>query len=78
MNSFLLSRITLDEAICHGKPTLRGSRLMVEAILELMASGMPHQELLDDYPGLEQDDLYACLWYAVELSRFSSSRMVAA
>ncbi|MDX1906972.1 MAG: DUF433 domain-containing protein [Bacteroidia bacterium] len=57
-----LSRITLDESICHGKPTLRGSRLMVETVLELMASGMTVADLIADYPGLEAEDVYACLW----------------
>lgn len=51
---------------------------MVETILELMASGMTNEEILADYPGLEQDDIFACLWYAVRLSKFSSSRPVAA
>ena len=78
MDTALLSRITLDTEICNGRPTLRGSRLMVETILELMAAGMTNEELLADYPGLEQDDLFACLWYAVQLSKFSSSRSVAA
>jgi uncharacterized protein (DUF433 family) len=60
----LLSRITIDADICHGKPTVRGSRIMVKTILELLSSGMSNQEILDDYPKLEQADILACLSFA--------------
>ena len=59
--SDLLSRITIDSEICHGKPTIRNSRIMVKTILELLTSGMTYQEILDDYPKLENDDILACL-----------------
>lgn len=68
----LLNRITVDPEICHGKPTIRGSRLLVITILELLASGMTWAELLADYPGLESDDIQACLEYAVQLARFKT------
>jgi len=58
-----LERITIDPIICHGKPTIRGLRYPVENILELMASGMTIEELLEDYPDLEREDFLACLSY---------------
>ena len=62
-----LQRIIINPHICHGKPTLRGSRMMVATILELLASGMLYEEILEDYPHLEQADIYACLQYAMML-----------
>lgn len=54
-----LDRITTSPAICHGKPTVRGLRYPVEVLLELLASGMTIEEILEDYPDLERDDLLA-------------------
>ncbi len=56
-----LNRITTDPAICHGKPTVRGLRYPVEMLLELLASGMTIDAILDDYADLERDDLLAAL-----------------
>jgi uncharacterized protein (DUF433 family) len=67
MNQELLSRITINPEICHGKPVIRGLRYPVENMLELMASGMTIEELLNDYPDLERDDFYACLEYATKV-----------
>lgn len=60
----LLSRITIDPAVCHGKPCVRGLRYPVETLLELLSSGMTHDEILADYEDLERDDLLAVLTYA--------------
>ena len=54
-------RITIDPAICHGKPTVRGLRYPVETILELLSAGMTHEEILADYPDLEREDILAVL-----------------
>ena len=54
-NIALLSRITSDPSICHGKPVVRGLRYPVENILELLASGMTHQQILEDYEDLEEE-----------------------
>jgi uncharacterized protein (DUF433 family) len=62
--SDLLERITIDPAICHGKPTIRGLRYPVELILDLIASGMSFDEILEDYPDLERADLSAVLAFA--------------
>ena len=56
-----LDRITADLAICHGQPTVRGLRYPVENLLELLASGMSIEEIMEDYPDLERDDLLAAL-----------------
>jgi uncharacterized protein (DUF433 family) len=56
-----LERITTDPAICHGQPTVRGLRHPVENLLELLASGMRIEEIIEDHPDLERDDLLAAL-----------------
>ncbi|MFP5487673.1 MAG: DUF433 domain-containing protein [Acidimicrobiia bacterium] len=56
-----LDRITSDPSICHGQPTVRGLRHPVEHLLELLASGMTIDEVLEDYPELEREDLLAAL-----------------
>lgn len=73
----MLSRITVNPEICHGKPTIRGSRLLVTTILELLASGMIHAEILEDYPNLETEDIQACLEYAVQLAHFRTEPLAA-
>ena len=66
MNS-LLSRITIDPAVCHGKPCVRGLRYPVENLLELLSSGMTTDEILADYEDLEREDLLAVLAFAARL-----------
>lgn len=65
----LLSRITIDPAVCHGKPCVRGLRYPVETLLELLSSGMTTEEILADYEDLERDDLLAALAFAARLAR---------
>ena len=62
--SSLLSRITTDAEICHGKPCIRGRRYPVEAILEYLAGGSTPAELLGEFPDLEDADIRACIAYA--------------
>jgi uncharacterized protein (DUF433 family) len=64
----LLSRITIDPAVCHGKPCVRGLRYPVETLLELLSSGMTTDEVLADYEDLEREDLLAVLAYAARLA----------
>jgi len=64
-----MDRITIDPAICHGKPTIRGLRYPVESILELLAGGMSYEEILTDYEDLEREDILAVLAYAARLSQ---------
>ncbi len=65
----LLNRITIDPAVCHGKPCVRGLRYPVETLLELLSSGMTVDEILADYEDLERDDLFAVLAFATRLVR---------
>jgi len=65
----LLSRITIDPAVCHGKPCVRGLCYPVDALLELLSSGMTIDEILADYEDLERDDLLAVLAFAARLAR---------
>ena len=60
----LLKRITFDKDVLCGKPLIRGLRISVEMILELLAKGATEQEILEDYPQLEPNDLRAALLYA--------------
>ena len=63
----LLERITVDPQIMVGKPTVRGLRITVEQILESLAGGISIEELLEDYPELQREDLQAALLYASEV-----------
>lgn len=63
----LLNRITLNPDVMVGKPTIRGLRITVENILQLMASGISVEEILQDYPELDKEDIQAALLYAAEL-----------
>ena len=58
------NRITIDKNVCRGKPAIRGMRFTVSQMLELVASGMTSEEILNDYPYLEAEDIAACLRYA--------------
>jgi len=62
----LLKRITVDSAVMVGKPTIRGLRITVEQILKALAGGVTVDELLEDYPELEREDIQAVLLYASE------------
>ena len=63
-NEELLERITINPKIMVGKPVIRGTRLTVEYILGLLAHGISIEEILEEYPGLVKDDIYACLFFA--------------
>ncbi|HET8637861.1 MAG TPA: DUF433 domain-containing protein [Acidobacteriaceae bacterium] len=65
MNGSLLSRITIRPEQCHGHPCLRGMRIRVVDVLELLANGASEDEILADFPDLERDDIRAALAYAV-------------
>jgi uncharacterized protein (DUF433 family) len=65
----LTSRIVTDPTVLVGKPVVKGTRLSVDFLLDLMAQGWPESEILRNYPGLTRDDLLACLAYARERVR---------
>ena len=65
----LLARISIDPNICFGKPCIRGHRLWVSLILDLLASGWSTEQILDEYPGVTKEDVLACIAYGAEMSR---------
>lgn len=71
-------RITIDPAICHGKPCVRGLRYPVETVLEWLASGMTKEEILADYEDLEPEDIQAVLSYAARLAHVNRIERLAA
>lgn len=62
--SDLLSRITIDRDQCGGRPCIRGMRIRVQDVLDMLAGGATQDEILADFPYLEADDIRACLAYA--------------
>ncbi len=62
----LLQRIVTDIRILNGKPVVRGTRLSVEFVLGLLASGASYQDILEEYDGLTQEDILACLFFATK------------
>ena len=74
----LLDRITINPNISFGKPTIRNMRYPVEIILDLLAAGMTNQEILEDYPDLEIEDIRACLAFASRLMKVKSIQEVKA
>ena len=65
----LLQRIWIDPQRCFGKPCIRGHRIWVSLILDLIASGSSIPEILESYPGLTETDIQACIAYGAEMSR---------
>ncbi|AFV10458.1 hypothetical protein Tph_c02110 [Thermacetogenium phaeum DSM 12270] len=65
----LLQRITIDPNVCFGKPCIRGTRIWVSLILDLLANGMTFDEILDEFPQLEVDDVKAAIAYGAEMAR---------
>ena len=63
-NQQLLERITCNKDVLLGKPVIKGTRLTVEYILNLLAQGSTIKAILDEYDGLTQDDVYACFLFA--------------
>ncbi len=59
-----LERITIDPEVCHGKPCIRGMRWPVEVIIDMLGSGMTTEEILEDHPELEREDILASLNFA--------------
>jgi len=65
----LLTRISIDPNVCFGKPCIRGHRIWVSLVLDLLAEGCSFQEILKNYPGLDAEDILACIAYGAEASR---------
>jgi len=74
----LSERITINPAICHGKPCIRNLRYPVEFLLELLSAGMTHEEILADYEDLENEDILAALLFAARLAQVKRLQAVLA
>ena len=64
----LLTRISINPNICFGKPCIRGHRIWVSLILDFLASGTSIPELIEEYPQLQPEDIYACIAYGAVMS----------
>lgn len=64
MDAHLLDRITIEPGKCGGKPCIRGMRIRVKDVLDMLAGGASQQEILADFPDLEAEDIRACIAYA--------------
>ena len=67
METTLLNRITNNPDILTGKPVIRGMRMSVEHVLKMLARGISHKDIIEEYPFLEEDDIRACLLYAATI-----------
>lgn len=73
----LLQRISIDPAVCGGKPCIRGHRIWVSLILDFLANGDTVAEILKEYPQLAEEDIRACLAYGAEMARESYTELLA-
>jgi uncharacterized protein (DUF433 family) len=64
-----LDRILIDPRICHGKPCVKGTRIMVWLVVQYLANGDSAEDILAAYPSLSREDVQACLAYAAEMTR---------
>lgn len=66
----LLSRISIDPNVCFGRPCIRGHRVWVSLVLDLLAAGMSEDQILEEYPQLVREEIRACVAYGAEMSRW--------
>ena len=78
MDRKLLTRITINPEVCHGKPTIRNTRYTVDLILDLLSARMTESEIIEDYPALELKDIKACLAFASQLTKFKTIQRIVA
>ncbi len=62
-------RISVDINICHGKACIKGTRIMVSVVLDNLAAGLTHEQMLQSYPSLHREDIHAAIAYAAEIAR---------
>ena len=65
----LLERISINPKICHGKPCIKGTRILVSVVLDNLAEGVTEAEILKEYPSLQPEDIQAAIAYAAQLVR---------
>jgi uncharacterized protein (DUF433 family) len=64
----ITERISIDPSVCHGQACIKGTRIPVHQIVRMLANGDRIEQLLEDYPSLATEDIYACLNYAASLA----------
>ncbi len=74
----MLKRITINPNVCFGKPTIRNLRYPVEMVLDLLSSRMTTEQILEDYPDLEEKDIQAILIFATKLVKVESLNTILA
>ena len=72
MNVLNHSRISIDPSVCHGKPVVAGTRVLVGNILGGLAGGQTPREIIEDYPNITEEDVRACLDFASSLAQFEA------
>lgn len=65
----MLVRISIDPRVCFGKPCIRGHRIWVSLVLDLLSAGLSIEEIVEEYPQLTREDVLACVAYGAEMSR---------
>jgi uncharacterized protein (DUF433 family) len=69
MKTEYLNRISIDPGVCFGKPCIKGHRIWVSLILDFLTEGLSVEELLQEYPQLKREDIFACIAYGAEMAR---------
>lgn len=69
MTSDWKDRISINPNVCHGRPCIKGTRIWVSLVLDFLASGSTVQEIIEEYPGLSDEDIRACIAYGAEAAR---------
>lgn len=69
MKTEYLNRISIDPNVCFGKPCIKGHRIWVSLVLDMLSGGMSVEDILEDYPQLVREDIQACLAYGAEMAR---------
>jgi len=72
MNNELLQRVTVNPEVCHGKPSIRNTRMTVEAILEYLAAGDTVEDILAEFDYLEREDVFAAIAYAAKVMQMKN------
>jgi uncharacterized protein (DUF433 family) len=67
MNNDLLNRVVQNPKVMAGKPVIRGTRIPIDLLVRMVAQGIPEQEILQEYPGIERADIRAALTYAADV-----------
>jgi uncharacterized protein (DUF433 family) len=78
MENNLINRISVNPEICHGKPTIKNTRYMVESMLEYLAGGDSVEDILEEFDDLEKEDILACIAYAANSLKFKDIQFPAA